>query len=111
MLDICPRWDVIVRIQELGNTPTTQRLDPYKHFFGEFLGVVGNEVGLDFCRTGPCDIAEWTSSPGHVYVLHVSVELLDTSEVFSTICTDRPRPETHGTRALVLCSTFDGYWT
>ena len=59
--------------------------------------MVGQEVRLDFLGASPHEITEWASSAGHVFVPHVSFELLDPSEGFTALRTDRPRPADHRT--------------
>ena len=63
--------------------------------------MVGDEVSLDFMWTSPHEVAEWASAPRHVSVLHVSFKLLDPSEAFVAISTDRPHLVARATTPLV----------
>jgi hypothetical protein len=89
------------------NTPATQRFDSFQHFSMESLGMVGDHVSLDSIGTSPHEIAEWASTTGHVYVSHMTFELLNPPEVFVTKCTGRACPAAHSTISPVVCGALE----
>ena len=63
--------------------------------------MVGDKVSFDFAGTSPHKRAERASTTGHVYVFHMSFELLGPSKLFVAVYTDRLFPIADGT-TLVL---------
>jgi len=100
--------DVIIPVYELDNTPAAQGLDSFQHFCVEYLGVVGDEVSLDFRRTSPHEFAERALASRHVYVLHVSFKFLDPYEAFVAMSTDRRHLVVRATTSLDHCGTLGG---
>jgi hypothetical protein len=62
---------------------------------------------LDRIRTGPAEVAERASAREHVLPFYVSVELLNPSKIFATICADRPRAVTHSMFPAALGEIFN----
>ncbi len=54
--------------------------------------MIGYGVTLDFIRTGPREIVERALAPRLMYILQVSLELLDSCKVFIAFVTSRPHP-------------------
>jgi hypothetical protein len=74
--------------------------------------VVGYDMCLDFLGTTlrPLErAAEYASLSGHVYVIHVSLNVLRSSNRFAAIWTNKPLPATHGISPLAICGALDSY--
>jgi len=86
--------------------PAGRGLDSLQNFGREFLGVINDNVSLEFVRTNPHEIAEQALASGHVFVHLMSFESLDPCKALVAITTDMPmpRPVIKGTISLVLMS-------
>jgi hypothetical protein len=58
--------------------------------------VLGDDVSLNFIRTGPHEIAKWALSPWLVYFFQMSVEFLDSIKGCIALYTNRLKPGKRG---------------
>ena len=98
---------MIVCVYELDNTLAPQTLDFFQHFGGELLGVAGHDVTLDPVGANPAEIAERASPPGRVFLLQMSVKLLDPSKIFVAFWADRSRTAIHSTISVAHGEALD----
>jgi len=71
---------MIVPIYERDNIPAAQAFDCFQYFCGEYLGMLGYDMNLDVIGARPPKRTEWASASDHVFVYHVSFELLNPFE-------------------------------
>jgi hypothetical protein len=84
-------------IYERDHLPAAQGGNVNLHLGGKYVPVVGNDVSLDLIGTSPREPAEWAWARWLVFVLQVSLELLDPLELFIAICANRPHPRARAT--------------
>lgn len=103
-------WIRNERVYKHEYLPAAQRLDVSQYFGGKPVLVLGDDVSLNFIRTGPQEIAKWALAPWLMYFSQMSLELLESIKgsiaVYTSMLYSAMRGSTFAAAAGVLSSSM-----